>query len=329
VFEVVERPDPVPGPGQVLVDVQAAHTLWVETAIRSGAGQDYWSMRPPYVPGNAVSGRESRVGPDVDNARLGRRVAGHTGNEGGYADRALVAADRLCVVPDTQSFRLWISALLRCGVDPQDTLWEVVCRTDRDVVEQAQCRGPVVEERGRGGQVEVVGASGGLGIVSVQLGRARARRVVALARAAKLARVQELKPDAVVDSDDPHWAQQARAELGGGADVVLDNVGGGLGEAAFALAVTGGRFSAHGTPSGRFAQIDRDEARRTRVAVTGIEAVQLPAPDLTRYTRAALVEAAVGNIAPVVGQTFALERVGEAHAAIEGRAVFGTTLLVM
>jgi NADPH2:quinone reductase len=43
----------------------------------------------------------SRVGPDVDNAWLGRRVAGHTGNEGGYADRALVAADRLCVVPDT------------------------------------------------------------------------------------------------------------------------------------------------------------------------------------------------------------------------------------
>jgi NADPH:quinone reductase len=57
--------------------------------------------------------------------------------------------------------------------------------------------------------------------------------------------------------------------------------------------------------------------------------VQLTAPDLTRYTRAALVEAAVGSIAPVVGQTFALERVGEAHAAIEGRAVFGTTLLVM
>ena len=57
--------------------------------------------------------------------------------------------------------------------------------------------------------------------------------------------------------------------------------------------------------------------------------MQLPAPDLTRYTRAALVEAAVGSIAPVVGQTFALERVGEAHAAIEGRAVFGTTLLGM
>jgi NADPH:quinone reductase len=308
VFEVVERPDPVPGLGQVLVDVQAAHTLWVETAIRSGAGQDYWSMRPPYVPGNAVSGRVSRVGPDVDNAWLGRRVAGHTGNEGGYADRALVAADRLCVVPDTLDLAA-AAALLHDGPTAM-RLFDVTAVGGAD-------------------RLLVVGASGGLGIVSVQLGRARARRVVALARAAKLARVQELKPDAVVHSDDPHWAQQARAELGGGADVVLDNVGGGLGETAFALAVTGGRFSAHGTPSGRFAKIDRDEARRARVAVTGIEAVQLTAPDLTRYTRAALVEAAVGSIAPVVGQTFALERVGEAHAAIEGRAVFGTTLLVM
>ncbi len=308
VFEVVERPDPVPGPGQVLVDVQAAHTLWVETAIRSGAGQDYWSMRPPYVPGNAVSGRVSRVGSDVDNAWLGRRVAGHTGNEGGYADRALVAADRLCVVPDTLDLAA-AAALLHDGPTAL-RLFDVIAVGGAD-------------------RLLVVGASGGLGIVSVQLGRARARRVVALARAAKLARVQELKPDAVVDSDDPHWAQQARAELGGGADVVLDNVGGGLGEAAFALAVTGGRFSAHGTPSGRFAQIDRDEARRTGVAVTGIEAVQLPAAELTRYTRAALAEAAAGTIAPVIGQAFPLERVGEAHAAIEGRAVFGTTLLVM
>jgi NADPH:quinone reductase len=242
------------------------------------------------------------------NAWLGRRVAGHTGNEGGYADRALVAADRLCVVPDTLDLAA-AAALLHDGPTAL-RLFDVTAVGGAD-------------------RLLVVGASGGLGIVSVQLGRARARRVVALARAAKLARVQELKPDAVVDSDDPHWAQQARAELGGGADVVLDNVGGGLGEAAFALAVTGGRFSAHGTPSGRFAQIDRDEARRTGVAVTGIEAVQLPAPDLTRYTRAALAEAAVGGIAPVVGQTFALERVGEAHAAIEGRAVFGTTLLLM
>src|SRR5699024_10698598 len=44
------RPDPVPGPRDVVIAVAAADTLWVETLIRSGAGQDVWPMRPPYVP---------------------------------------------------------------------------------------------------------------------------------------------------------------------------------------------------------------------------------------------------------------------------------------
>lgn len=50
VFQLVEQPDPVPGPGELVIDVEVADTLWLETAVRSGAGQDYWPMRPPYVP---------------------------------------------------------------------------------------------------------------------------------------------------------------------------------------------------------------------------------------------------------------------------------------
>lgn len=306
VFEIVEGPDPVPGPGEVVVDVAVAHVLWVETVIRAGAGQDYWPMRPPYVPGNAVAGRVSRVGPEVEPGWIGRRVAGHTGNEGGYADRALVAADRLCVVPDTLDLAA-AAALLHDGPTAL-RLFDVTAVRDVD-------------------RLLVVGATGGLGIALVQLGLARAGRVIAVARTAKLGRVRELKPDAAVDIEDPAWVQRARAELGGGADVVLDNVGGKLGEAAFALAVSGGRFSAHGTPSGRFASVDPDQARRRGVAVTGIEAVQLPAAELNRYTRAALAEATAGVFAPVVGQMFPLERVAEAHAAIESRSVLGTTLL--
>ena len=111
----------------------------------------------------------------------------------------------------------------------------------------------------------VVGASGGLGIVGVQLARARAKRVVATARgAAKLEQVRRLGADAVVDSAGPDWPARARDTLGGAADVVLDNIGGAVGEAAFALLAPGGRFSAHGTPSGRFARIDPQEAATPR-----------------------------------------------------------------
>ena len=81
---------------------------------------------------------------------------------------------------------------------------------------------------GPGDAVLVVGASGGLGIVSVQLARVHGARVVAVARDEhKLARIRELGADTVIDSETPDWVEQARAALGGeGADVILDNIGG-------------------------------------------------------------------------------------------------------
>src|ERR1700729_2372139 len=100
VFEPVRQPDPAPGPGQVIIAVAVADTLWLETMVRSGAGQDYWPMRPPYVPGNGVSGLVRQAGPGADAGPGGRRVVAHTGNEGGYADRAVVAAEAVSLVPD-------------------------------------------------------------------------------------------------------------------------------------------------------------------------------------------------------------------------------------
>ncbi|TDB93110.1 zinc-binding dehydrogenase [Actinomadura sp. 7K534] len=307
VFQVVERPDPEPGAGEVLVGVEVIDTLWLETMVRSGAGQDFWPMRPPYVPGNGVAGRVVQVGPGVDPGLRGQRVVAHTGGEGGYADRAVVPVAAMAVVPDDVDLTV-AAGLLHDGVTAL-ALFDVTKVGPRD-------------------RVLVVGASGGLGLLCVQLARARAASVVAVARGAKLERVAQLEPDAVIDSARPDWAEQARAVFGEhGADVVLDNVGGSLGETAFTLAARGGRFSAHGTPSGRFASIDRRTADERGVAVTGIEAVQLSDRDRMRYVGQALREAAAGVIAPVIGQTFPLEDAGAAHSVIEGRTAFGKTLL--
>ena len=307
VLKLLEQPDPVPGMGEFVIDVEVADTLWLETVVRSGAGQDYWPMRPPYVPGNGVAGRVRQVGDSVAAAMLGRRVVAHTGNEGGYADRAVVPAAGVSDVPG--SLDLFVAAALLHDGATALALFDVT-------------------KVGSGDTVLVVGASGGLGVLSVQLGRARAARVVAIARGAKLGRVRELGSDAAIDSGQPDWLEQARAALpGAGADVILDNVGGDLGEASFALIADGGRFSGHGTPSGRFAQLDRAAASRRGITVTGIEAVQMSDSDLKRYTDQALLEAASGIIAPVIGQVFPLDQAGSAHAAIEGRDVFGKTLL--
>jgi NADPH:quinone reductase len=303
-----DAPDPVAGPGEVVIDVAVADVLWVETMIRRGGGGDYFDMTPPYVPGNGVAGRVSEVAEDVDPAWLGRAVVAQTG-EGGYAERVAVRAERASAVPDGLGLRE-AAALLADGPTAM-ALFEGL-------------------RIGADDRVLVVGASGGLGILSVQLARARAARAVAVARdERKLARIRELGADAVVDSEAPNWVERARVALGGeGADVILDNIGGRVGEAAFAVIAPGGRFSAHGSPSGRFAAIDPAEAKRRGVSLSGIEAVQLPPAERKRLTERALAEAAAGRIEPVIGQTFPLAEAAEAHAAIERRDVFGKTLLL-
>jgi NADPH:quinone reductase-like Zn-dependent oxidoreductase len=76
---------------------------------------------------------------------------------------------------------------------------------------------------------------------------------------------------------------QARSALGGDRADVLDNVGGPVGEAAFAAIAPGGRFSAHGTPSGRSATIDSQEAKRRNIGVSGIRLINaLGHPPVTR-----------------------------------------------
>src|SRR5688572_22730803 len=90
--------EPVAGPDEVVVDVMVADVLWVETAIRRGAGGDHFDVTPPYVPGNGVAGRVRAVGDGVDPAWTGREVVAHTGARGGYAERVVVPAEALSSV---------------------------------------------------------------------------------------------------------------------------------------------------------------------------------------------------------------------------------------
>lgn len=74
VLEVSEVPDPVPGAGEVLLDVAASEVLFLDVQLRQGWGQDYFAIQPPYVPGVGVGGVVSRVGPGVQNSWVGRRI---------------------------------------------------------------------------------------------------------------------------------------------------------------------------------------------------------------------------------------------------------------
>src|SRR2546421_820098 len=84
----VDAPDPVAGPGQVVVDVAVADTLFVDTQIRRGWGREHFTVQPPYVPGNGVAGVVSSVGDGADPDWIGRRVVAHTGERGGHGGDA-------------------------------------------------------------------------------------------------------------------------------------------------------------------------------------------------------------------------------------------------
>lgn len=308
VLTPTEAPEPVPGPGELLIEVAAADVLWVETMIRRGQGGAYFPVRPPYRPGAGVAGTVAAVGAGVDPGWVGRRVVSRTDERGGYVERAVVPVANAVPVPD--AVRLTdAAALLHDGVTAFGLL---------DLV-------PVEA----GDRVLVTAAAGGLGAILVQQVRAGGGFVVAAARGpAKLDALRRLGADLVVDYDEPGWTDRVRADVGE-VDVVFDGAGGDYGRAAFDLVRAGGRFSAHGSPAGAFAVPEPEPAKARRIAVTGIADVRFTPEQARRHLRAALDAAAAGRIAPLVGQTFPLHRAADAHRAVEGRTVVGKALLTV
>jgi NADPH2:quinone reductase len=302
-----EVPDPVADAGQVVVEVAAADVLYLDTQIRNGRFRAYFPVRPPYVPGSAVAGTVLSVGDGVSGEWVGRVVVARTlDGRGGYAERAVAPVATLTVVPDG----LDVPAAAALAHDGPTAL--------------ALSDGASV---GPGEWVLVTNAAGGLGSVLVQLAHRAGARVIGAA--GKTEPVARLGADVVVDYRRPDWTTQVRAAThGADIDVVFDGVGGDIGLAAFEMTAGGGRFSAHGAPGGGFAAVDRAEAARRGVRVSGIEQVQFEPAAVPPLTERALAEAAAGRITPLIGQTFPLAKAADAHAAIESRMSIGKTLLL-
>jgi NADPH2:quinone reductase len=308
-LELENVPDPVAAPGEVVVAVELASVTFVETQVRAGRPPNP-AMAPelPVVLGNGVGGTVAAVGDGVDRSMLGRRVVTTTGGRGGYAERVAVAATALVDVP--RSFALADAvALLADG------------RTAMGLVDAAGVRA--------GDTVLVEAAAGGVGSLLVQLARRAGAVVVAAAGGPrKVQQAQELGADHAVDYTQPGWTDRVRTAVGA-VDVVFDGVGGEVGTAAFGLVRAGGRgrFVPYGMASGSFSALDDKELNTREITVVRFAPRDLE--EMNALTARALDAAAAGDLRPVVGQTFPLDRAADAHAAIEARATIGKTLLVV
>ena len=241
-----------PDPGEAVIAVSACDVMFLDTLLRSGWGEGFFPVRPPYVPGSGVAG-----------TCAGRRVVADTkqvvdGSEipvGGYAEQAVVPESELIPIPDGLTDQQAV-ALLHDGPTLQSLLDAVA---------------PSPGER-----VLVLAAAGGAGVLLVQELTRRGVHVVGAARGSvKTGLVRSLGAAEVVDYGSPSWTAHV-----GSVDAVLDGAGSALGRAAFGIVADGGRFVSYGTAGGEFASPDPDEAARRRIAVTGLT-------DLPRLDRAA------------------------------------------
>jgi NADPH:quinone reductase len=298
-----DAPDPVPGPGQVLVAVAYANITFIETQFRAG-WKGPFRAELPMIPGNGVGGTVTAVGTEADTALVGRQVVTSTGGSGGYAELVAVDAQGLVTVPGG----LPLDSAVALLADGRTAMW---------LLEAVGLRA--------GERVLVEAAAGGVGTLLVQLARSAGAVVVAVAGGArKLDLARELGADVTVDYLQPDWVTRVRQAVGG-VDVVLDGVGGAVGRSAFDLLETGGRMLSFGLSSGEWAAVSDEAAVERGVRVLSPAA---PTPvEARRFTERALEEAAAGRLRPVVGQRYPLDRAADAHAAIQARTALGKTLL--
>lgn len=299
VLEVVELPDPVPGEGEVLVDVARAGMNFADTHQREN---DYLAKAElPLIPGGEISGRT----PD------GRRVAAMLMN-GGYAEKVAVPQRALVPIPDEVSDDQAAGVLLQ-GL----TAWTLLRISGR------------LE---RGESVVVQAAGGGTGTLAVQLAkRFGAGRVIALASTPEKRELAErLGADVAVDSRSEELADEILAANGGSqVDVVLEMSGGDAFDACLSVLAPFGRLVTFGIASRQPNEVKTQRLMRTSRAVVGFWLVHLlQRPDLLEKGISELLEAvASGKLEVVISDTYGLSEVGRAHQALQGRSTQGKLLL--
>jgi putative PIG3 family NAD(P)H quinone oxidoreductase len=312
VLTLADVPDPEPGPGEVLIDVVASAVNRADTLQRRG----FYAPPPgasPY-PGLECSGRIAALGADVAGWQVGDEVCALLAG-GGYAEKVAVPAGQLLPVP--------------AGVDLVEAagLPEVVCTVWSNVFQLAALQP---------GEVLLVhGGTSGIGTMALQLAARHGARVfTTVGSPEKAARAEELGAERAIRYRDEDFVEVVRTATDGhGADVVLDNMGAKyLGRNVEVLA-TGGRLVVIGQQGGTRAELDLGALMGKRGSVHATSLRARPAAE-----KAAIVESVLagvwpaieaGEVRPVIDSAYPLERVADAHRAVEASGHVGKILLTV
>jgi NADPH2:quinone reductase len=304
--EVADVPAPALGPGQVRVRIDAAAVNFPDVLLVADRYQ--MTVPTPFVPGSEFAGLVTAVASDLPEGAevaVGDRVAGAT-LVGAFAEEVVVGADAVRRIPD--------------GVDLRHAAaFGVAHRTAYHVLRS-------VAGLQAGDELVVLGAGGGVGLAAVQLGVLLGARVTAVASSAdKLAVAADHGAAQGIDHRSVELRPALRELLPGGADVVVDPVGGDLSEPALRSLRWGGRFVTVGFASGTIPRIPLNLVLLKGARVLGFQFRDFVAhaPDEFARNEAELDGLlASGRVVPHIGATFPLDETPAALRYVaEGRAI--------
>ncbi|MCY1269754.1 Quinone oxidoreductase 1 [compost metagenome] len=307
VLEEVASPEPKKN--EILIDVHAAAVNFPDTLIIEGKYQ----FKPPFPfsPGGEAAGVVAAVGEKVSHLKPGDRVMALTG-WGSFAEQVAVPSYNVMPIPKGIDFNSAAAFGMTYG-------------TSMHALKQRANLQP-------GETLLVLGASGGVGLAAVEIGKAMGARVIAAASSAeKLEVAKAAGADALINYSEENLKDRVKELTGGqGADVIYDPVGGDLFDAAVRSINWNGRLLVVGFASGRIPELPVNLALLKGASVVGVFwgsfAQRQPQDNLANFQQL-FAWYAEGKLKPLVSQTFPLERAADAINALATRQAVGKVVV--
>ncbi|VXB94439.1 NADPH2:quinone reductase [Pseudomonas sp. 8BK] len=296
---------------EVLLQVHAAGVNFPDTLIIEGKYQ----FKPPFPfsPGGEAAGVVTAVGEKVSHLKVGDRVMALTG-WGSFAEEVAVPGYNVMPIPASMDFASAAAFGMTYG-------------TSMHALKQRANLQP-------GETLLVLGASGGVGLAAVEIGKAMGAKVIAAASSAeKLEVAKAAGADELINYSESNLKDEVKRLTGGqGADVIYDPVGGDLFDAAIRSIAWNGRLLVVGFASGRIPELPVNLTLLKGAAVVGVfwgSFAQRQPQDNAANFQQLFAWHAEGKLKPLVSQTFPLEQAAEAINTLGQRKAVGKVVVLM
>ena len=307
VLQVEDVPAPSPGPGELLIDVEATGINFIEIYQRQGI----YDVPRPYTPGTEAAGTVRAVGSGVTAFVVGERVVSQS-VKGAYAEQALVPADKAVLVPQGLSTKQAAAVFLQ-GL----TAHYLTVSTF-----------PLIA----GHRALVHAAAGGVGLLLCQIAKRRGAFVIGTASTAdKRKLAHEAGADEVIDYTTQDFAAETRRITGGaGVHVVYDSVGKTTFDQSLESLAPRGMMVLFGASSGPVPPMDPQILNRkgslflTRPTLHAYVATRV---ELLERANELLAWVASGELSVRIGAEYNLDHAADAHRALAGRSTTGKVVL--